>query len=125
MPDNNNYNPRLKPFARNLRNASTRSEIRLWSEALRNKQMKGYTFLRQRAVGNYIADFMQKELKLIIELDGLTHFDGEGVNRDEERDRKLSSLGYTVLRFKDEEVMTQLEAVRMKIEDVIEVLRKK
>ena len=125
MPNNNHYNKKLKGFAGSLRAHSTRSEIRLWSEVLRNKQMMGYTFLRQRPVGNFIADFMQKELKLIIELDGITHFDEEGVKRDFVKDEALKDLGFTVIRFKDEDVMKHLDSVRMKIEDMIKELEKR
>jgi very-short-patch-repair endonuclease len=81
--------------------------------------MKGYTFLRQRPVDAFIADFMQKELKLIIELDDYTHFDEEGYQRDLSKDQRLQSLGFTVLRFNDEDVINHLDSVRMKIEDVI------
>jgi very-short-patch-repair endonuclease len=115
----NHYNKKLKPFARKLRNESTRSEVKLWCELLRNKQMKGYTFLRQRPVDDFIADFMQKELKLVLELDGYTHFDEEGYQRDMHKDQRLQALGFTVLRFNDEDVIQHLDAVRMKIEDVI------
>jgi very-short-patch-repair endonuclease len=125
VPHYNHYNKKLKPLARQLRKESTRSEVRLWCELLRNKQMKGYTFLRQRPVGNYIADFMQKELKLIIELDGITHFDEEGMKRDAMKDADLKALGFTVLRFNDDEVMKHLESVQMKIEDVMEELKSK
>jgi very-short-patch-repair endonuclease len=125
VPNNNHYNKKLKGFAKTLRIHSTRSEIRLWSEVLRNKQMLGYAFLRQRPVGNFIADFMQKDLKLVIELDGITHFDEEGVKRDMQKDKVLNELGFTVIRFKDEDVMKQLESVKMKIEDVIKVLEEK
>lgn len=67
------YNKNLKELARKLRKDSTKAEIRLWQELLQNKQMYGYAFLRQRPVMNFIADFMCKELMLIIEVDGYTH----------------------------------------------------
>jgi len=116
---NNHYNKSLKPFARNLRNNSTKAEIRLWCELLQGKQILGYTFLRQRPVAEFIADFMQKELKLVIEVDGYTHSFGEVCEKDFLKDKRLKELGFTVLRFEDEEVMEHLEAVRMKIEEVI------
>ncbi len=125
MPNNHHYNKKLKPFARQLRKGSTRSEVRLWCELLRSRQMKGYTFLRQRPVGNYIADFMQKELKLVIELDGITHFDEAGVKRDAIKTADLENMGFTVLRFNDEDVMKHLDSVRVKIEDVIDELKSK
>jgi len=68
---NNNYNTKLKAFARGHRNDSTKAEIRMWCELLRNKKMLGYPFLRQRPIASYIADFFSKDLKLIIEVDGL------------------------------------------------------
>lgn len=121
---NNHYNKSLKPFARNLRNNSTKAEIRLWCELLQGKQMLGYTFLRQRPVAEFIADFMQKDLKLIIEVDGHTHSFEEVCEKDFLKDKRLKELGVTVLRFEDDEVMEHSEAVRMKIEDVIREIEK-
>ncbi|MFN8358212.1 MAG: endonuclease domain-containing protein [Spirosomataceae bacterium] len=116
---NNHYNKALKPFARQLRNHSTKSEVRLWCELLRNKQMLGYQFLRQRPIDRFIADFMCKELKLIIELDGVTHQDPTVILKDEEKDKTLSALGYAVLRFTDQEVMKDLPNVQRAIENWI------
>ena len=67
------YNKRLQPFASKLRKEMTKAEACLWKYALRAGQMKGYQFRRQRPVLNYIADFMCKELRLVIEVDGITH----------------------------------------------------
>lgn len=116
---NHHYNKALKPFARALRNGSTKSEIRLWCELLRNKQMLGYQFLRQRPIDRFIADFMCKDLRLIIELDGITHQDPEVILKDEEKDKTLSELGYSVLRFTDNEVMRDLPNVQRVIENWI------
>ena len=66
------YNKILQPFASENRKQMTKAEACLWKYALRAKQM-GYTFNRQRPVLNYVADFMCKELKLIIEVDVYTH----------------------------------------------------
>ncbi|MGZ5243885.1 MAG: endonuclease domain-containing protein, partial [Bacteroidia bacterium] len=100
---NNHYNIKLKPLARNHRNDSTKAEIRLWCELLRAKQL-GYSFLRQRSIGNYIVDFFSKELNLIIEVDGITHRHEENFKKDIKREIELKSLGYKILRFSDEEV---------------------
>ena len=70
--------------------------------------MKGYQFRRQRPVLDFIADFMCKELLLIIEVDGITHDDPEAVERDLSRDAKLRDAGFTVLRFSSWEVMNQM-----------------
>ena len=76
--------------------------------------MMGYGFLRQRPVANFIADFMCKELKLIIELDGEEHED-KGM-ADDFRQRELESLGFSVIRFTDEEVIEDIEYVAQTIE---------
>jgi very-short-patch-repair endonuclease len=114
------YNKNLKSFARKHRNNSTKAEIRLWCELLRNKQMMGYSFLRQRPIDNFIADFYCKELKLVVETDGITHLSDENLSKDKLKDEKLKALGITVLRFWDDEVMNDIENVRRTIEIWIE-----
>ncbi|MCP2043690.1 endonuclease domain-containing protein [Pontibacter sp. HSC-36F09] len=121
MPDNSHYNKKLKKFAKDLRTDSTKAEVRLWCEVL-SKGKTGYNFLRQRPISNYIADFMNKELKLIIEVDGYSHnFKFED---DQKRDQELLKLGYKVLRFTDEEVLKDLPNVQRVIEDCLEKLAK-
>jgi very-short-patch-repair endonuclease len=112
------YNRGLKHFGRRLRNNSTKAEIHLWCELLRAKKMMGYSFLRQRPIFRYIADFMCKDLKLIIEVDGGYH--QERVAEDEQRDKDLLELGYTTLRFSNEEVLEDLNAVEDRIRAWIE-----
>lgn len=70
-------------MARAMRKNMTKAEACLWKYALRAGQMNGYTFYRQRPVLNYIADFLCKELNLIIEVDGITHLDKETLEKDE------------------------------------------
>jgi very-short-patch-repair endonuclease len=108
----NFYNKQLRGFARNFRKDSTHSEIHLWTNILKNKQT-GYTFLRQRSIDNFIADFMCRALKLIIEVDGYSH--NFKYEEDVERDRKLLELGYKTIRFHDDEVMHDLENVERAI----------
>lgn len=79
------YNKELNEIARKLRKESTPAEIRLWTKLLHAKKMKGYQFLRQRPVLNYIADFMCKELKLIIEVDGESHESEDQWYKDKKR----------------------------------------
>ena len=67
------YNKKLKEYARRLRKQSTKAEIKLLNDVLNGRQMHDYTFLRQRPVLFFIADFMCNELMLIIEIDGYTH----------------------------------------------------
>jgi len=124
MNSYNHYNKILKPYARKHRNNSTKAEIRLWSKLLRNKQMLGFPFLRQRPIDNYIADFFCKELKLIIETDGITHHSDEARIKDKIREKRLIELGYHLIRFDDAEVMWDIENVRLEIEGKIKQLTK-
>ncbi len=117
------YNKKLKPFAIQNRKKSTKAEVRLWSELLRNNQMMGYSFLRQRPVDNYIADFFCKKLKLIIECDGYSHQLDEVAESDELRTKRLMELGYHVIRFSDNEIMNDIENVKRTIEGWIEMNR--
>jgi len=125
MLSNHHYNKRLKPFARTHRNDSTNAKIRLWCEVLRNSQLFGYPFLRQRPIGNYIADFFCKELKLIIEVDGLSHQFEEVVKADQKREIELLDLGYNILRINDDEVMNDLPNVIRTLQFWIEAFQEK
>lgn len=118
------YNPRLKHFARQLRNNSTTSEIELW-KYLKRKQLLGFDFHRQKPIDNYIVDFYCCDLLLAIELDGITHHYEETVARDERKEKRLNELGVTVLRFEDEEVMYFLDTVLEEIEEMVIKLRDK
>jgi very-short-patch-repair endonuclease len=112
------YNPKLKVLARQLRNDSTKSEIRLWQH-LKGKQMMGYDFHRQKPLLEYIADFYCYELELVIELDGYTHQFEEVIARDEVKQRVLEEIGLTVMRFADIEVMHDINNVLRTIENYI------
>ena len=96
----------------------TKAEACLWKYVLRAKQMKGYQFRRQKPVLNYIADFMCKELRLVIEVDGITH--GFKLAEDKRRTDDLRQAGFNVLRFTDEEVLTNIQGVAKEIERVID-----
>ena len=102
------YNPNLKIKARNLRKNSTLSEVLLWNR-IKAKQLKGYQFLRQKPLDNYIVDFFCKRLNLVIEIDGDTHIDNEA--SDKNRQMKLESTGISFLRFSDNEVKSNLDGV--------------
>ncbi len=117
------YNPKLKELARQLRNNITKSEIRLW-RYLKGKQMMGYDFHRQKPLLNFIADFFCHELKLVIELDGYTHQFEEVIAKDKIKQDELESLGLTVLRFTDEDVMKDINNVLRTIEIYIEEFEK-
>lgn len=75
----------------------TFSEVKLWNE-LKNGQMMGYDFDRQRPIGNYIVDFFCKDLQLAIEVDGITHHDEKAVLKDKIRQEELEAMGISFLR---------------------------
>ena len=87
----------------------------LWAR-LRNKQLDGVKFRRQQPIGPYIADFVSFEKKLILEIDGGQHNEeGAGRKQDEDRTKWLQESGYRVLRFWNNEVLSNTEAVLQKI----------
>ena len=121
----NLYNPSLRKYAVENRNASTKAEACLWKYILRARKIKGYFFLRQRPVLNYIADFMCKELKLIIKVDGITHSYEQTIEKDNFRQKALEKAGFRLLWYTDEEILTSLNRVKESIEEYITGLEKK
>ncbi len=113
------FRKRLKSFARDLRNDATKAERVLWEE-LRRRKVRGYRFNRQRPIDRFIADFYSHQLRLVIEVDGLSHNSPYFVERDIIKDKRLSELGYTVLRFSDEEVYFDMDNVLREIEGFID-----
>ena len=89
----------------------TDAERLVWSR-IRRKQLKGLQVYRQRIIGNYIVDFYCPKAKLVVELDGGQHFTEEGLKKDAVR---INNQGFTVLRFSDEEVLSNLDGVLEKI----------
>ncbi|MEL1243172.1 endonuclease domain-containing protein [Flavobacterium sp. DGU11] len=112
------YNPQLKELARQLRNGSTKAEVILWQK-LKNKQMYGYDFHRQKPVGNYILDFFCYELMLGIEVDGYSHELIEIYNKDIIKEASVNDFGITVLRFSDFQVLKDTDNVIRAIEGYI------
>ena len=102
----------------------TKAEACVWKFALKAGLRQGYKFRRQRPILNYIADFMCKELMLVIEVDGLTHEWEETIVKDEIKQRDLEAAGFTVLIFTDEEVSTQINSVVFRIDSYIENYKK-
>ena len=100
--------------ARTLRGASTQAEEILWNN-LRNRRLKGYKFRRQHPIGGYIADFYCHEAKLIVEVDGEIHDLSYYHEYDEGRRFELESQGIKLIRFKNHEIMEEIEAVLNRI----------
>lgn len=114
------YNKRLQPFANKLRKDMTKAEACLWKYALRASKLKGYPFRRQRPVLQYIADFMCKDLMLVIEVDGISHQFDEVIEKDKRKQAALEAAGFTVLRFTDEEVLNDMKGVIAFLEEWVE-----
>ena len=117
---NHFYNKNLQPNANRLRKGMTKAEACLWKYVVRAGKMKGYGFRRQRPVLNYIADFICKELMLIVEVDGSIHELEEVRKNDEQRQKALEKAGFTVLRFTNHEVLTNIQWVQSCLEEWIE-----
>ena len=101
--------------ARTLRREQTSAESKLWA-CLRNRQLGGVKFSRQVLIGPFFADFCCREAKLVIEIDGVTHETLEEVTRDNRRTVWLEAQGYRVIRFRNEELMGDLDAVLERIQ---------
>ncbi len=95
-------------MAKTLRKKSTEVEMLLWKH-LRAKQSERIKFRRQQPIGKYIVDFVCFEKKVIIELDGGQH--SVEPEKDKERDKWLNVQGFKVLRFWNNEVLTNIQGV--------------
>ncbi len=104
------YYKLLKEFSKQHRNKSTETENILWQQ-IRDKQLDGIKFRKQHIIDKYIADFISLENKLIIEVDGSIHQLPENKENDEQRTQRLNELGYTVIRFSNNEVLHKLDIV--------------
>jgi len=105
--------------ARKMRNNPTEAEAYLWNYLSGNK-LCGVHFRRQHPVFGYIPDFVSLKNQLIIEIDGGYHFENEQPEKDAERSRYLYQAGYVVLRFTNEEVLSDIDSVIERITDAIE-----
>jgi very-short-patch-repair endonuclease len=97
--------------ARQLRKNEVSAEQRLW-EALRNRRLGGFKFVRQFPLGPYFADFACRAHKLVIEVDGATHASDEAIRHDARRAEFLAAEGYRVLRFHNDDIDRHLDDVR-------------
>ena len=112
------YNPKLKALARQHRNNSTKSQIKLWG-ILKGKQMLGYDFHRQKPIDEFIVDFFCNRLCLAIECDGYSHQLPSVQEKDSQKTLRLNRLGVNLLRFTDEEILNDFQNVQLAIEQYI------
>ena len=106
-------------FTQSLKINQTDAEKRLWSK-LRNRQLEGYKFYRQYNIGSYYADFLNRETKLIVEADGGQH--GIEIVKDEIRTAFLEKHGYKILRFWNNEILSNTEGVLTVIANELKAL---
>ena len=103
--------------ARELRKNPTEAERRLW-EKLKRRQIAAVRFRRQQPIGPFIVDFVCFERQVIVEVDGGQH--AEQVSYDKQRTCWLETQGYRVLRFWNNDVLSNTEAVAQTILDAVE-----
>ncbi|MGX2955864.1 endonuclease domain-containing protein [Ursidibacter arcticus] len=116
------YSKSLKPLSQKLRIEQTDVERKLWQRINRD-QLLGFRFNRQKPLLNYIVDFYCPKAKLIIELDGSQHYNPDYQEKDRLRDAELNSLGFTVMRFSNNEIYLEIEAVVEQIYLFLEKVR--
>ncbi|GIW93850.1 MAG: hypothetical protein KatS3mg110_1896 [Pirellulaceae bacterium] len=98
--------------ARELRARQTKAERLLWN-VLRNRRLCGLRFRRQHPIGPFIVDFACIEKRIVVELDGGYHDDV--YDSDLRRQKKIERMGWLVLRFRNEDVLRDAEAVAIAI----------
>lgn len=105
-------------LARKLRKNQTPQEQKIW-QLLRNNQFQNLKFRRQYPIGDYVVDFICKEEKIIIEIDGGQHNIDKNIEKDKLRTEYLKSKGYRVIRFWNNDVDKNLEGVYEELLKVI------
>jgi len=103
------YDNSLTAFARENRKHPSAAESKLWYQLLRMRNLSTYKFTRQKPVTNFIVDFYCAELRLAIEIDGDSH--AESAVYDAKRTKTLNSLGITVVRYSNDEILNNLQGV--------------
>jgi very-short-patch-repair endonuclease len=102
-------------LARRLRRDSTSAEARLWNK-LRSRAIDSHKFVRQQPIGRYVVDFVCRERRLVIEVDGGQHAES---HRDLVRDQWLRDHKYRILRFWNNDVMSNMDGVLATIAEAL------
>jgi very-short-patch-repair endonuclease len=105
-------------LTRELRRRQSDAEEKLWLN-IRNREIVGFKFRRQQAIGKYIVDFISFDMKLIIEIDGGQHNDLDILEKDKRRTIWLEGQGYRLLRFWNHDVLENLDGVLFTIKEYI------
>ena len=107
-PRKHPYTPRLKPRAQILRRAGLLHEALLWKQ-LKNRQLNGLGFDRQKVIGTYFVDFYCHDRQVVIEADGSSHEDK--IEHDRRREQYLQSLGLTMIHISVKDILRNMEGV--------------
>jgi very-short-patch-repair endonuclease len=118
MEKRHRIHPLILAHARELRHPQTPAEATLW-RTLRNRQFK-YKFRRQHPIYRFIIDFYCAEAKLLIEVDGPSHFEQDQQEYDKLRTEYLEELGYKVIRFTNDDVKLNIDGVIGEILQTVE-----
>ncbi|MBR4711121.1 MAG: endonuclease domain-containing protein [Clostridia bacterium] len=110
------YNHRHLETARMLRKNMTRAEAKLWYDYCRKSK---YKFYRQRAIDQFIVDFYCSAARLVIEIDGAPHFTTDGKQYDSIRTEVLERYGLQVVRFSNQQVLSNFPSVCEAIEHAV------
>ena len=102
--------PQLLEFAKSMRHTATDAELVMW-QILRAKRFMNLKFRRQHVIKPYIVDFYCHEIGLVIELDGSQHGTDDGKEYDVERTKFLEALGFTVVRYWNNDVLGRTDVV--------------
>lgn len=113
--------PRNRSRAKSMRRAMTEAELKLWNE-LRAHRLMGLGFRRQMPIAGFIVDFACPAKRLVVELDGSQHAQADNIARDRVRTARLEADGWTVLRFRNDDVLRDIDNVCMHIVTVAGVM---
>jgi very-short-patch-repair endonuclease len=97
---------KISSHAATLRRDMTRAELRVWF-ALRDRRLDGLKFRRQATIGPFVVDFLCAQANLVVEIDGGQH----GTERDIQREARIEALGYRIIRFWNNEIFQNFDAV--------------
>ena len=113
------YESKLIVRAKQLRKDATKQENHLWYDYLKDYPLR---FQRQKAIGNYIADFYCYRAKLVVELDGSQHYEEDALKYDLQRTEFFNTLGITVLRVLNVDIDRNFEGACMEIDKTVRKL---
>lgn len=102
--------PMHRKYAKQMRKVMTDAELKLWN-AIRPHRLEGLSFRRQMPIAGFIVDFACSDHRLIIEIDGSQHTSEAALHYDHERTVRLEKDGWTILRFWNHDVLTDLDNV--------------